>query len=137
MTDEYVPDYAPGEIMVNFQDYAFVEMLPNLLANADIRLIQHEYKISYPYTIYQVPRGEEKKIVDEISNLAKQFPKTIHWADLRDLEWERRDDFCKSLEELVRNEFNINKVEKLSSQKCVQKIDEAIQFLEAQKRLYE
>ncbi len=95
--DEYVPEYAKGEILVWYSNTSnpgeqFGEAL-------GYKLSENQNEEDRTAIVYKVPVGNEEEAVANF----KKYPQFVSGADRRDLKFERRSKIVEELCERVRN----------------------------------
>jgi len=95
----YKPEYAKGEILVQFLDniHANYDFVRALIKLAGYKLKNEEYELGEAYIVQTKP-GEEEKACRDLRTLRIKNHKLVDWVERRDLQLEQR---FKDLDELV------------------------------------
>lgn len=99
MTDEYVPEYAKGQILVEYKDglgFSFANFLGNSMGFPPL----YSWDYGTNVIVHKIPEGREIYAIGEF----QKYPQFIEWAERRDLKLEsrwQRIEICKRLLEDV------------------------------------
>ena len=97
MDEKYVPDYAPGQIVVTFKDYLSEYGKEDICKNFKLKIIENNPNSKDHYILETEP-GKERQIIEE---LMKEYSNFIKSVELRDIKLELLEEIAYNLSDEV------------------------------------
>lgn len=110
MSNDYIPEYVKGQILVGYKDLFAPCFAEDLGMHLDFPRM-YSWKYGKRVEIHQTPEGKE----DEALIKFREYPEFVQWAEKRDIKlerrWKRLENYKRELESIDCEHFSDEKFE--------------------------